>query len=215
MLFSARACASIMFGFIFSGAAFADTLHDADLLRCSFKPDVGVLKSMQATCSAYPEQTFSTRYDQHDATEHCKTTPLRESSAIRDFRVNISGKYVTWKFDFVADPEEKAQLIQRAIRDDKITEDEAKAQIEENLTTDKIAKLASVQKIFDKLIIDPSTDQLLDEPILQPALLLLFTDRDENNFSVYISATKDAILSEYVRFEDQSWLRMSFGRCDY
>lgn len=204
-----------MFSLTFAGASVADSLHDAELIKCSFKPDVGVLKSMQATCSAYPEQTFSTRYTQHDSTDHCRTRPLRESSAYRDLEIKLPVKLVTWKHDLVADPDEKAKIILRAVQEDSISEDEAESRYEKNLITDKIAYIGSAQKIFDKLLYDPISEELYDKPVLRPALLVLFADQSSNNFSVYVSANLDAILSEYVSFDDHSWLTMSFGRCSF
>jgi hypothetical protein len=195
--------------------AFAQTPHDVTKLVCNFGPHIAQGKSMAATCSGQPEKTFSTIYNQHSAKEHCNTTEIREVSAYRNFVVNLQLSIATWNHEFIADPSTQDEIIMGSMERNDLSEEDARARFEESMNTGELGKITAVQKTFDTVMVDPITDEFIEPPRKEPALTLLLTDTMDRNYAMHISSNNDAILTEFTRISDHSWISAKFGKCRF
>ena len=193
--------------------ASAQSLHDANKIICNIGPATSQQKSMSASCSASPESAFSSRYKRQDARDHCSVTPMNEASAYRNFEINVTLKLVTWNFEFIADPITREALIEDSMERNDLTREEAQSRFDENTISRGLGRISSISAVNDKIFHDPITEELIDPPLLEPALLMTMTDTLENKYSAYLSGNGDIILSEYTRFDDQTWVSVKFGRC--
>lgn len=192
--------------------SFAEELHEASRLACSFAPDFAQNKSMQANCSRVPEKVFSTRYNLHPTSDHCDVDPIAHASAWKDVSVNLKLKYVRWNEEILVDPEQRSQIAERRAKKENLSLDEAKSQIAENLSRPYVSMIQFVHKTFDRNYEDPITGDMYEEPVLSPSLIILFGS-DNDNYSLYVSENSEAIVTQYHMIGDSNWVSMRFGKC--
>lgn len=186
----------------------------ADKFECAFIQDkYRNGKPNQASCSMFPEDVFSTIYYAPKPWQHCNIDSVDFYMDLEEVEINTDSNLVKWTlhYGFTEDAKEehKEYLIKKGGVSPKEAENRVNAERKEEVFFRIVSKHTSKQRIY----IDSITKKIYDPPKFIDQHHLIIENKN-HTYVIYIpESSGHAILHENTGNEENSWIKILFGKC--